>query len=104
MKNISEQRSFELKNKKHIITGTLLLLSAIILTACISSPTSGTPEETTFETAENTLLADYDTSPETEEIETEPIYELSTDPTLYEPLPEQEYGLEQPREPRLIFW
>ena len=93
MKNISEQRSFELKNKKHIITGTLLLLSAIILTACISSPTSGTPEETTFETVENTLLADYDTSPETEEIETEPIYELSTDPTLYEPLPEQEYGL-----------
>lgn len=79
-----------------VLIGLLLLLCAVFLYSCGERPVSGTPE-TTEETETEAPITDAvtETEAETEPPETEPIYDLPTDPALYEALPEEEYGLSE---------
>ncbi|MBQ8208665.1 MAG: C39 family peptidase [Clostridia bacterium] len=82
------------QHTKSIIIRLLLLLSAIFLISCGEKAVSGTPE-TTDAPITTAPVTEKSTTQETEPYETEHVYDFTTDPALYEAIPEEEYGLSE---------
>jgi len=91
--------------KKHILRCLSLLFTIIVAVILISCENTGasvdTDTDALTETApDSSIGSQITTETEPAVTDTEPVYDFTTDPLLYEPLPEKEYGLSENTEKR----